>query len=269
MTSNLEKYNADLKALISRGERLYFAMVHKFLPDKFEKQWKAACGNEGFNKFVSDLPDVNRGYQSWYSEAKSLIRQLLPERFDDFVRHYERPKSRKELTYETYVIEDGLRGLTARNGFSEKIVGPDATIQHFEQQLNILRSLEQRFQSSLFDIKQLVQAELFDSELEAAAELHRKGFRRAAGAVAGVVLERHLAQVCENHGIKATKRDPGISDLNDLLKAQGVIETPQWRSIQFLADLRNLCDHDKKKEPTSDEVSDLLAGVGKVTKTLY
>ena len=47
----------------------------------------------------------------------------------------------------------------------------------------------------------LVQADLFDNELDAAAELNDKGFRRAAGAVAGVVLEEHLETVCEQHNI--------------------------------------------------------------------
>ena len=45
----------------------------------------------------------------------------------------------------------------------------------------------------MFDIRQLVQADLFDSELDAADELGKKKFTRAAGALAGVVLERHLS----------------------------------------------------------------------------
>ena len=43
--------------------------------------------------------------QPWYSEAKVLIRQLLPDRLSDFVRHYEKPKPRKDITYESYRIE--------------------------------------------------------------------------------------------------------------------------------------------------------------------
>jgi hypothetical protein len=40
----------------------------------------------------------------------------------------------------------------------------------------------------------------------------------------------------------------GISNLNDQLKSADVIAVPQWRAIQYLADLRNLCDHPKGKE---------------------
>ena len=90
-----------------------------------------------------------------------------------------------------------------------------------------------------------------------------------AGALAGVVLERHLKEVCDNHSLTIRKRNPQISDLNDSLKSAAVIDTPQWRSIQYLGDLRNLCAHDKESEPTPDQINDLLAGVAKVTKTIF
>ncbi len=81
---------------------------------------------------------------------------------------------------------------------------------------------KRRFESSLFEIKQLVQADLLDSEIGAAQELHKSGFLRAAGAVAGVVLEKHLGQVCDNHQITISKKHPGIADLNELLKQTGL-----------------------------------------------
>jgi hypothetical protein len=84
-----------------------------------------------------------------------------------------------------------------------------------------------------------------------------------------VVLERHLAQVCDNHGIRVTKKAPGIADLNNTLKDAKVIDVPLWRFIQHLADIRNLCDHSKKSEPTAEQVDDVVAGVMKVTKTLF
>ncbi len=201
-----------------------------------------------------------------------LVRQPLPDRLSDFVRHYEKPKPRKDITHENYVIEDYLQGLhvnRTQGAWKEKVVGPDSAILRFRQQLAILKSVKARFESSLFDIRQLVQADLFDSELDAAEELTKKKFMRAAGALAGVVLERHLAQVCENHAINVAKKEPTISDLNDELKKANAIDIPQWRCIQHLADIRNLCDHSKKKDPTEEEVMYLVAGVKKITKTLF
>jgi len=148
-------------------------------------------------------------------------------------------------------------------------VGPDAAVPLFRQQVAIVEAIRSRFESSLFDIRQLAQADLFDSELEAASELLKNKFLRAAGVVAGVVLEKHLAQVCDNHKIAVTKKNPTISDLNDLLKNANVFDVPQWRSVQFLADIRNLCGHDRKTEPTAEQVKDLIAGVAKITKTIF
>jgi hypothetical protein len=163
-----------------------------------------------------------------------------------------------------------LQGLNVTRGADkEKVVGPDAAIPQFHQQLAILKAVRARFESSLFDIRQLVQADLFDSELDASAELARKGFTRAAGALAGVVLEKHLGQACDNHAIKIAKKAPTIGDLNNELKEAGVIDVSQWRFIQHLADIRNMCDHNKKVEPTAQQVDDLITGVMKTTKTLF
>lgn len=113
----------------------------------------------------------------------------------------------------------------------------------------------------------MVQADLFDNELDAAEEINKKGFRRGAGAIAGVVLEGHLATVCTNH--KTTvPRNPTISKLNDALKSTDVIDQPTWRLIQHLGDLRNLCDHKRGQEPTAEQIAELIAGVRKMTKTV-
>ena len=92
---------------------------------------------------------------------------------------------------------------------------------------------------------------------------------RAAGALAGVVLERHLQRVAINHGIKITKASPTISDLNDPLKQAGIYGTALWRKIQLLGDLRNLCSHSKKREPKREEIEELISGVNSIIKTIF
>lgn len=268
MATNLDKYKSDLKELIARGEVLHAAIQFECYPGEMETELKKLLG-QGYKKFRKELPDFKREYQIWYSEAYSTIKQLLPDRLPDFVKLYEKPKGRKKLEWGNYVVEDYLQGLSVTKWDQTEVVGPRAAITQFYQQVNIVKSLEKRFESTLFDIRQLVQADLFDSELDAARELLKNKFVRAAGAVAGVVLERHLDQVCANHKLAIAKKNPNISDLNDLLKKADVYDTAQWRFIQHLGDLRNLCDHNKKKEPTVDEIGDLIAGVEKITKTLF
>jgi len=269
MISNIEKYKKDLDRLISNGVLLSQAIQHECLPEEFEKALRATVKNDAeLKKMIKALPTFVNQYQHWYSEALSVITLLLPQRVDDFVKLYAKPKTRKEITYENYVIEDFLQGLEVTGGWEkQKIVGKEAAIPRFHQQVIILQSAKGRFESSLFDIKQLLQSDLFDSELEAAKELNNKGFTRGAGAVAGVVLESHLAQVCENHKL-TVKKNPTISNLNDLLKANNIVEVPTWRFIQHLGDLRNKCDH-KGADPTQQEINELIGGVEKITKSIF
>ena len=268
---NIDNYKRDLKTLLANGEQLHNAMQFECHPEEFARVAEEAVGDKA-TEFIKALPDFKEEYQTWYSEAKILIRQLIPDRLSDFTRYYEKPNSRKAATYSNYTIEDYLQGLTVTSagGFDKTtVVGPYAAIPRFRQQLSIVKSIRKRFQSSLFDIRQLAQADLFDSELDAARELTRNKFNRAAGVVAGVVLERHLKEVCANHNVTLRKKAPQISDLNDALKKADVIDIPQWRSIQHLGDIRNLCAHDKQSEPTAEQVREILAGVSKVAKTLF
>ena len=266
--NNLERYKGDLKRLIDTGDNLHNAIQYECRPEGFEKAARKKLGEKATD-FLRNLPSFSAEYQAWYSEAKALVHQLLPNRLDDFSSYYERPKARKAVTYESYRISDYLLGLRAIHGVLDdrESVGPSAALPRFRQQLAIVKAVRNRFESSLFDIKQLVQADLFDSELEAAKDLVKNGFLRPAGAVAGVVMERHLAQVCDNHAITVRKKAPTISEFNDALK--DVLDFPQWRANQRFADIRNLCAHHKDAEPTKEQVNDLVDGVMKLTKTLF
>ena len=264
---NIDRYKKDLDALIDKGERLCDAIQHECFPEEMAERLKQSSGDKA-NEYIRGLPSFRTEYQSWYSEAKTMINQLLQDRLADFTRYYEKPKTRKGITFENYTIEDYLQHL-AINGVINNGDRFAAAIPRFRQQLNIVKSVRKRFDSSLFEIRQLAQADLFDSEIAAAEELAKNKFFRAAGVIAGIVLERHLKEVCGAHAVTIRKKAPTVADLNDALKGADVIDTPLWRSIQYLGDLRNLCAHDKGSEPTAVQVRDLLDGVSKVTKTVF
>lgn len=258
MESNISKFTDELKRLIDKGKLLRLSLLLDLgLVDKAaEKKLREL-----------KLPSFKEEYESWYSLAMQVVKQLLPDRLDDFLKLYKNEK-RKQTDFLTYGVSDYMIGLqTTRAGVT--VVDGKAAYPKFEQQLNILKSVQQQLESSLFNIAEVLQADLFDSELESAAELCRKGFTRGAGAVAGVVLERHLGHICDRHGLKSRKKEPTINDRNQMLKDADVIDTPTWRFIQHLGDIRNLCDHNKEREPTKENVDDLIAGVSKITKTLF
>lgn len=109
-------------------------------------------------------------------------------------------------------------------------------------------------------------SELEDTTLDAARRLISVNLR-AAGALAGVVLEEHLQRVAKDRGVKV-KTNSTIGDLNDPLKQAAAYDVATWRLIQLLGDLRNKCAHKKDAEPTKDDAVHLIDGVDRVVKTI-
>ena len=208
---------------------------------------------------------VEIDYQAWYSVACRLIQQVLPDRYDEFVQLYQLDK-RKNIDFVTYTIKDYLLGLQVTRGiYKEEVVNPLAAFtSKYQQQLFILHSALDCLKSRLTDIEGVLQSGLFDGELSSAEELLKKKHLRAAGVLAGVTLEAHLKTVFTSHQLKIRKKAPTISDYNDALKQEGILDVPMWRHIQRLGDIRNICAHSKERDPRSDEVDDIIVGTKKV-----
>jgi hypothetical protein len=266
MTSNLDKYKVDLKVLIQLGERLDTDLTLRYFKDQ------GTLKKEDELQAEKLYGTFERDYQKWYGEAYAVIRQLMPDRLIEFEQLYKGDGKRKEFNATSYNIQDWLNGVGAGvDQYTGKKPYDDFAIvcMRFRTQLSILQTVGARFESSLYDIRQMVQADLFDSELDAARELMKHGFMRGAGAIAGVVLEKHLHQVAANHNVTIRKKHPAISDYNDLLKTYKVFDVQTWRQIQRFGSIRNLCNQNKAVEPTAQEVEELVNGVEKVTKSIF
>lgn len=261
MSSQYKKLEEEVKTLEKKAHQLYLSM-HK------------ACGyldEDEVKKYEKDgikIISFDTNYQLWYTKAYRVIKQIIPERLAEFEKMYKGDEKRKEVSLMNYSIYDYMLGLESSIG-GKVIASRKNAIQKMETQCLILSSAAEKFKSSLFDIVEVLQADLFDTELDSASELNKKGFSRAAGAVTGVVLEKHLSHICSLHELKPKKANPSISDLYQLLKDNEIIDTPTWRFIQHLGDIRNLCDHNKEREPTKDEVTEFIKGVDKVIKTVF
>ncbi|MCD8739087.1 hypothetical protein LT679_00615 [Mucilaginibacter roseus] len=267
MKNDLDQVKADVKRLHTQGVNLLNAIRDEQFPEQMEQHFTNVLKKD-YQEFKKGLPVFKSAYQPWYSEAVSLIRILLPLRHNDFVRLYEKPKGRQEITRENYVIEDYLSDTVVTAGFDKKVVaGPDAAIPAFEQQYNIIGAVLNTIDSSLLDIRREIQAGLLDAELDKATLLAKNKLLRAAGVVAGIVLEKHLEQICERRQLKITRKT--ITDLNELLKKNEVIDFPGYRHISLLAELNQICIQNKKREPELSEIADLINGTDKVIKTVF
>lgn len=209
-------------------------------------------------------------YQRWYSRAYKLVQALAPERLGEFNSYYLIDPKRKTTDAGNYVIQDYIKAIGARTDHYKKPLWDVNNLIAIRvvNQMQIISSLSSRIDSVLQDVKGHLFAEMQDSELSAAGQL-KKVSLRAAGALAGVVLERHLQRVAVNHGVAPNKKSPTISDLNDPLKQAGVYDVPTWRKVQLLADIRNICSHQKSVEPTSDQVDELISGVNSIIKSVF
>lgn len=217
-----------------------------------------------------DMLKFGTKYQAWYSRAYKLAEALAKERLSEFISYYLIDQKRKITDAGNYVIQDYIKGIGARkNSHGVPLWNPeDIAWMRITNQFQIIESLTSRIDTVLQDVTGHLFAEIQDSELKAAVQLKKISIR-AAGALAGVVLERHLQRVAVNHNISISKRNPTISDLNEPLKTASIYDVPTWRKIQYLADIRNLCSHQKDTEPTEEQVTELIDGVNAVIKNIF
>jgi len=219
-----------------------------------------------FQEEPSGFYDFIKVYQSWYTKALKVVEFLAKDRLEEFIGYYRIDSKRKEVTARTYVIQDYVIGIGAKK--SSQWTPKKVVYTKFVNQVNILESLFTRIDSVFADIQGIVLSQVLDKELESATNLQKINVR-AAGALAGVVLESHLQKVASNHSISSKKKNPSIADLNDLLKNENVIDTPTWRKVQYLGDLRNLCSHKKNEDPTEFQLKELIDGVNGIIKTVF
>lgn len=124
----------------------------------------------------------------------------------------------------------------------------------------VFMAAKEDFESGyLTSFRTLVQAEVFDSELEQASELLSNGYTTAAAVVAGVVLETALRELCDRSSIPHAKLDM----MNSELVKAGVYNRLVQKRITALADIRNSAAHGKPDEFNRDDVSDMIEQVGR------
>ena len=107
----------------------------------------------------------------------------------------------------------------------------------------------------LNSIRNLIQAEVFGSELEQAKELLSAGYAPAAAVIAGVVLETTLRQLCTDKGLPVGKLDR----MNSELAKEGTYNLLVQKRITALADIRNNAAHGHPDQFKASDVSDMIS----------
>lgn len=109
----------------------------------------------------------------------------------------------------------------------------------------------------LISVRNLVQAEIAESELEQAKELNSSGYTSAAAVVAGVVMETIMRTLCDSQGIPHGKLDKMNADLAKAGQYNSLVQ----KRITALAAIRNSAAHGKAGDFTAADVSSMITDV--------
>ena len=216
---------------------------------------------------IIDIIEVRTAYLRWDTRSLKIVQTLAPDKYDRFVEFFQSNPNRKLLddSIQEYVrtMGAGMDGYTEELPFDPN----EQTRLRFFNHLKVLDELSYRIESVLADIENHLFADLLEKELEAAKTLEPISLR-AAGTLAGVVLERHLRKLALKHAITISKPETTLRDLNDPLKLGKVYDFDTWRKIQQLGDLYHLCSHQRNRDPKPDEVEALITGVQSVIQSV-
>ncbi len=134
--------------------------------------------------------------------------------------------------------------------------------------INILNSVKKELEDGwVFELKDLVTAEIFTDFIEMAEYFLSEGYKDPAAVIIGGVLEEHLRQLCQKNNIPitTTKGGKGVAvkanQLNqDLVKA-GQYNKLEMKNVTAWLDLRNKAAHGKYAEYDKSHVEGMLQGV--------
>lgn len=165
---------------------------------------------------------------NWQTKARHLLSQACGQEsvhFTSFIDH-EKPKS-FTTNYET------LKRLKA-----------------------IFLAAKEDFEGGyLTTVRQMVQAEVYDSELDQAKGLLNSGYLTAAAVIAGVVLETAMRDMCTRAGIA-----PGnLNKMNADLAKANIYNLLVQKRITALADIRNNAAHGNAGQFQQADVADMIS----------
>lgn len=109
----------------------------------------------------------------------------------------------------------------------------------------------------LTSVRNLVQAEVFSTELEQARELLAAGYLLPAAVICGVVLETNLRTLCGELGLPSGKLDKMNADLAKAGKYNSLVQ----KRITALAAIRNSAAHGKKEDFDDKAVQSMIEEV--------
>ena len=220
-------------------------------------------------------------YQLEVSQQTMKVDQKIQDRLDDLTQMGERVLATQRDPGPDIIGDDrvdsqlayqwatSVQSLLARvfgqdsqhyKNFTEQ-VGQYLTYSPVHRAQGILKAAKDDYvNDQLFELRQIIEAEVFDDFLEQAEHLLSSGYYQPAAVVAGCVLEDGLRKLCDKHGITLASK-PKMDSMNADLAKAGVFSKLVQKRLTTLADLRNKAAHGEWNEFSSDDVKEMVVAV--------
>ena len=133
----------------------------------------------------------------------------------------------------------------------------------------VLKAAKDDFENEhLYEIRSLVEADVFDDFLEQASALLKAGYFQPAAVIAGSVLEDGLRKLCAKNGISLPAK-PKLDSMNSELAKASVYKKLTQKKITALADIRNSAAHGKWSDFSKEDVIDMISWVNHFMESNY
>ncbi len=260
-----KKIKEQLVDLATEGQDILFSGAIEYDKNIYKKMDKKY--QKGMDKAIKKFKTPKADYHSWYAKAYKVVRIFAPERLEEFEKFYTGDKTIKkieDLNAITAGITHYLQGWIVTKNDGE--VNFNNTFESgMRVQIFILAAIVTNLDNDIYNLESGIHYEIYQSEMDIARDLRKKKYFRAAGSIAGVVIEVHLKKVVDNRGVPlADKAAPGMSAYNDALKKHDIYKTPTFSLIQLCSQIRNKCVHPKEEEPTAGEISSIISAAERI-----
>jgi hypothetical protein len=223
---------------------------------------------------------------SWLSSTEERKRALtvdekVLDRLDELIElgrkvlATRRAPAPNHMTSDFVDIQLANQWLTSCLSLVARVFGEDSVhYKHFNSQFNNypkcpnvsqafgvpLAAKEDYEKEALFEIKELVTAELFTDFLEQAEHLVASGYYGPAAVIAGAVLEDGLRKACLREGI-LLPTTPKLDWMNAELAKRSAYNKLTQKKITALADIRNSAAHGKWDGFQEQDARDMVRDV--------
>ncbi len=192
------------------------------------------------------LPAFSFAYQEWYRKCLGLLEVNGSSALEEFTKHY----------------ADDISIWTKLNPSNYGTTDTAVKLKMFiTAQVAMVAALASELSGRAMNIQSELSYQYIADEYDQAQVLSELGFERAAGAVAGVALERNLRLLAQKHDVDVAPNPPAkkradFSDYLAALKKKGVINELQRKQYEALYEVRKQCSH--PEEPKREDIERLI-----------